>query len=201
MINRSSNLPFSSRQAQTCIAIVLAVLLVATRGSHVASINALPGGSWAVFFLAGALLRPRWAFFALFALAVSVDFASLTLERIADTCMTPGYWMLLPAYALLWGGGRLYSRIHVERPATVLRLAAVMVVASVLAYQFSGGGYYLLSGTQPDPSVAEYVARVLKYLPQRLFSLSVYLAAAAAMYAAWRVAGRVAGGSAHARGA
>ena len=83
----------------------------------------------------------------------------------------------------------------------MLRLAALLVVASVLAYQFSGGGYYLLSGTQPDPSVAEYVARMLKYLPQRLFSLSVYVAAAAAMYAAWRVAGRVAGGSAHARGA
>ncbi len=201
MINPSSNLPFSSRHAQTCVAIVLAVLLVATRGNHVASIHALPSGSWAVFFLAGALLRPRWAFLALFALAVSVDFASLTLERIAETCMTPGYWMLLPAYALLWGGGRLYARLHVERPGTVMRLMAVLAATSVLAYQFSGGGHYLLSGTQPDPSVAEYVARVLHYMPQRLFNLSVYVLGAAVLYAAWRLAGRAAGRVAASRGA
>lgn len=34
--------------------------MVCTRGEHVASVGALPSASWAVFFLAGALLRPPW---------------------------------------------------------------------------------------------------------------------------------------------
>lgn len=191
MLNRPSRLPFESHQAQLCIGIVLAILMVATRGNHVASIHALPSGSWAVFFLAGALLRPRWAFAAFFALAVAVDFSSMTLERIAGTCMSPAYWMLLPAYAVLWGSGRLYSRIHVERLATLLRLVPLLVVTALVAYQFSGGGFYLLSGTEADPALAGYVERVARYAPQRLHSLMLYVGGASALYLAWRAAGRL----------
>lgn len=190
MSNRSSSFPPVSSRAQVGIAIALAILMVATRGNHVASIHALPSSSWAVFFLAGVLLRPRWTFAVFFALAVAVDFSSMTLDRIGETCLSPAYWMLLPAYAVLWGAGRLYTRVHVEQATTLLRLVPLLVVASLVAYQFSGGGFYLFSGAETDPSLSGYIERVAKYAPQRLYHLSVYVLGAGALYAAWRAADR-----------
>ena len=49
--------------------LLLAALMVCTRGQHVASLDGLPSASWAVFFLAGALLRPVWMLPLLFGLA------------------------------------------------------------------------------------------------------------------------------------
>lgn len=190
MSNRPSCLPLASHQVQVYVGIALAILMVATRGNHVGSIHAMPSSSWAVFFLAGALLRPRWAFAAFFVLAVVVDFSSMSLERIGSTCLSPAYWMLLPAYALLWGAGRLYARFHVDRFSTLLRLVPLLVVTSLLAYQFSGGGFYLLSGSETDPSLAGYVDRVIKYAPQRLTHLSIYVLGAFALRGAWLALGR-----------
>lgn len=190
------SLPLPSRQAQLWVGIALAGLMVATRGQHVASIHALPSASWAVFFLAGALLRPAWLLPALFVLASLVDFASMPPDRIGAHCLSPAYWLLLPAYATLWTAGRLYARLHTDSFATVLRLAAVLVVATIVAYQFSGGGFYLFSGTQAEPTLAGYVARVLKYAPQRLTNMAGYVAAAFALRAVWRLAAvRTAAGS------
>lgn len=190
MSNRPSCLPLASGQVQMYVGIALAILMVATRGNHVASIHAMPSSSWAVFFLAGALLRPRWAFVAFFVLAVLVDFSSMSLERIGSTCLSPAYWMLLPAYAVLWGAGRLYARIHVDRFSTLLRLVPLLAVTSLVAYQFSGGGFYLFSGSETDPNLAGYVERVAKYAPQRLRHLALYVLAAFALGAAWLAMGR-----------
>lgn len=192
MSNRLPSLPLASRQVQIYVGIALAILLVATRGNHVASIHAMPSSSWAVFFLAGALLRPRWAFAAFFVLAVVVDFSSMSLERIGSTCLSPAYWMLLPAYAVLWGAGRLYARVHVDSFATLLRLVPLLVVTSLIAYQFSGGGFYLLSGSETDPTLSGYVARSVKYVPQRLSHLSLYVFGAFALRAVWLAVGRTA---------
>lgn len=193
-------LPIPSSQVQVYVGIALAVLMVATRGQHVASIDALPSASWAVFFLAGALLRPMWLLPAFFVLASLIDFSSMSLERIGAHCLSPAYWTLLPAYATLWMAGRLYARIHTDSLATVLRLASVLVVAAIVAYQFSGGGFYLFSGTEAEPTLAGYVERVLKYAPQRLTHMAGYVAAAFALRAGWRLATvrTAAGSGAHA---
>ena len=54
-----------SRRSQVAIGIVLVLLVAMTRGSHFSLVN-LPSASWAVFFLAGVLLKPRWVFPLLF---------------------------------------------------------------------------------------------------------------------------------------
>ena len=48
-----------STRNQLLIGLALAVLMAITRGHHFATVN-LPSASWAVFFLAGVLLKPRW---------------------------------------------------------------------------------------------------------------------------------------------
>lgn len=167
----------------------LALLMAATRGQHFASVDALPSASWAVFFLAGALLPSRWMFVALFALASALDIASLAAGTIADWCTSPAYWVLLPAYASLWIGGRLYAGMHRDAWSTVPRLALVLVATSVVAYAISKGGFYFLSGRYPDATLAGFLARVPHYFPASLGTLAGYAAVGLSIDAglrAWR---------------
>jgi hypothetical protein len=172
----SSPLAVHAPAAAAGVALALAVLLVATRGQHAASIDALPSASWAVFFLAGALLRPRLAFVGFLALATLVDVGSLAADRIAAHCMGAAYWTLVPAYAALWFGGRVYARLHRDAPATVPRLAAVLLASAVAAYVFAKGGYYALSGAYPDGTLGGFLARVPTYFPPAIAALAGYAA-------------------------
>ena len=45
-------------RSQWALLAVLVALMMLTRGQHFASLDALPSASWAVFFLAGVLVRP-----------------------------------------------------------------------------------------------------------------------------------------------
>lgn len=47
---------------QVMVGAVLAALLAATRGQHFATLQHLPGASWAVFFLAGSICVPFGCF-------------------------------------------------------------------------------------------------------------------------------------------
>ena len=79
------------------IAGVLAALMILTRGQHGASVDALPSASWAVFFLAGMLLRARWSFAAFFGLATALDVGSLAGD-LAERCVW-GDLEVIPAHA------------------------------------------------------------------------------------------------------
>ncbi|GHA80618.1 hypothetical protein [Cognatilysobacter bugurensis] len=154
----------------------LALLMAATRGQHFASIDALPSASWAVFFLAGALLPSRWGFAAFFALATVLDISGLAAGTVADWCMSPAYWVMLPAYAALWFGGRRYARMHRDAWNTVPRLALVLVATAAVTYAISKGGFYFLSGQYPDGTLAGFLARVPQYFPASLGTLAGYAA-------------------------
>lgn len=181
-----------TRGGAAAVAAALAVLLVATRGQHFASVDALPSASWAVFFLAGALLRPRLAFFGLLGLATLVDVGSVATDRIAAHCLTPAYWTLLPAYAALWAGGRAYARLHRDALATIPRLALVLLGSAIVAYAFAKGGYYAFSGAYPDGTLGGFLARVPRYFPQAFGALAGYAALGIGLRVALRPRGGVA---------
>ncbi len=162
---------------------VLALLMIATRGQHFASVDALPSASWAVFFLAGVLFRPLWGFVALFALASLLDISSLERGTITQWCVSPAYWALLPAYGSLWFAGRLYASIHRDELRTLLPLATTLVASGFVAYLCSGGGFYFFSGRYPDASLSEFAGRVTHYYPHSTSVMAVYVAAAAVVYA------------------
>lgn len=178
-----------ARLRTLAVGTTLALLMAATRGQHFASVDALPSASWAVFFLAGALLPSRWMFAALFALASALDIASLAAGTITDWCTSPAYWVLLPAYAALWMGGRVYAGLHRDAWSTIPRLALVLVATSVVAYAISKGGFYFLSGRYPDATLAGFLARVPQYFPASLGTLAGYAALGLGLDAglrAWR---------------
>ena len=182
----SPSLPLQSPRLQIVVGVALAALMIATRGQHFATIDRLPSASWAIFFLAGALLRPMWMLPLLFVLASLLDIVSLASGTIGDWCLSPAYWALAPAYAGLWLAGHFYARIHQDRWATLPRLAAVLAVAALLTYVFSGGGFYFFSGRYPDPTLTGFAARIAQYYPRNLGTLVGYVGVAFALLAGAR---------------
>ncbi|KRE88893.1 cobalamin ABC transporter [Frateuria sp. Soil773] len=184
MPNRS--LPLAGFRPQLAAALALALLMLCTRGQHFATVHALPSASWAVFFLAGALVRTRWLFVLLFALASLLDFGSYALGTISDWCLSPAYWALVPAYGSLWLAGRLYARLYRGQWSDVARLAPVLAVAAFVAYLISGGGYYAFSGHY-QPTFAGFLPRIATYYPRALGTLAGYAGVAFAVLALLRL--------------
>lgn len=181
-------MPALSHSAQYAVAAILALLMLATRGTHLATIDALPSASWAVFFLAGVFLRPAAFFAAFFALASAIDLALLDAGRITQWCLSAAYWALLPAYGALWAAGRVYARWHRDAFATLLPLGLCLLGGAGAAYLCSGGGFYFFSGRYSDPTLAGFAARVANYLPANLGTLALYVGAAGIAYIALRAA-------------
>lgn len=179
---------------QTLIGLLLAAFMAATRSHHFAGLHHLPDASWAVFFLAGAYLRPAWAFAALSLLAVTSDYVAITWGGVSSFCVSPAYVMLLPAYGTLWLAGRWYGRQHSERIATLVPLTLSALGGAAVCELLSSGGFYFFSGRYLDPTLAEFLPRLAKYFPHALSSMALYVGAAAVVHAALAaVNGRSAG--------
>lgn len=170
-------------RSQWALLAVLVALMILTRGQHFASLDALPSASWAVFFLAGVLVRPLWAFPALFGLALGLDAAAIGWAGVSDHCFTPAYAALVPAYGSLWLAGQWYARQHRDHLASLLPLALSAGSGALVCYLFSGGGFYFFSGREAAPSLSGFVPRVVEYLPRYVSSLSLYVGVAALVYA------------------
>lgn len=178
-----------STRYQRVIGACLALLMLATRGQHFATLHSLPSASWAVFFLAGVYLRPAWVFPALLVEAAFLDFAAVTWGGVSSFCVSPAYAFLLPAYAALWLAGRWYARRHRFAWRTLPMLAAAMLVGAIASDLFSSGGFYVVSGRFAEPTFAGFGARLLTYFPPYLQSLTFYIASAAAVHALFGLAG------------
>lgn len=163
-----------NQREQLGAGIALILLLALTRGQHFASVDALPSASWAVFFLAGVLLKPIWGFPLLFLEAVALDITVYGLGNAAASCITPAYGMLVPAYASLWYAGRVYARKHSDQFSTVVPLAGTLLVGSFIGNLFSSGGYYFLSGKFEVTTLLGMVERIEMYYPAKLWPLIGY---------------------------
>ncbi|MFL9710921.1 hypothetical protein [Methylobacillus sp. Pita1] len=167
-----------NKNHQIMIGLVLAALLIVTRGHHFAAINHLPSASWAVFFLAGVYLRPAWTFPALLGLAAALDFAAVTWGGVDNFCTSPAYGFLLPAYGTLWLGGRWFAKYYQFAFKSLATLAATVVASSFVCHLFSSGGFYFFSGRYTEPTLAEFLPRIAKYYPSSLGTLAFYVATA-----------------------
>ncbi len=170
---------------QLMIGAVLVVLLIATRGQHFATLQHLPGASWAVFFLAGVYLRPLWVFPALITTVTLLDYSAVTWGGADTFCVTPAYAFLLPAYGALWLAGRWYAqRHHATMTRMIGRLTFSLLAGALLCELFSSGGFYFFSGRFAQTSLMEFGSRLVKYFPHDLSSLAFYVGIAAVIHAA-----------------
>jgi hypothetical protein len=159
--------------------IALAALMLATRSHHFATPLHLPDASWAVFFLAGALL-PGWRpLVGLLGLAAAVDYAAIAFGGVSAFCVSPAYLALAPAYGALYAAGHWYARGHRAELSTLPRFAAAALAGTAICELVSSGAFYAFSGRFADPTLAEFGARLVRYFPLALEGMALYLGAAA----------------------
>ena len=178
-----------SPRTQIVIGIALATLMAATRGHHFGTLEHLPSASWAVFFLAGLYLSSRWVFPVLLAGAALLDFAAVTWGGVDNFCVSPAYGFLLPAYGVLWGAGRWYAARHQERVATLLPLAASLVLGTAFCELISSGGFYFFSGRFEQTNLTQFATRLVEYFPGTFSSVLFYVGIAGGIHTLFSVAG------------
>lgn len=171
-----------SRPMNLALLAAFAALMVATRFNHFGDALHLPDASMALFFLGGLYLRRHWQFVAMLALAVVVDWVSIEYAGVSDFCVTPSYAFLLPAYAVLWYGGRLYAPRLDGRIGPLLGAAGVGLVAASVSFLISNGAFYWLGGRYEDPHFAEYLARAWQWGPLFVRTTMMYVAVALAVH-------------------
>ncbi|MGI8560613.1 MAG: hypothetical protein ACR2J7_04095 [Luteimonas sp.] len=166
---------------------LLAVAIAATRLHHFAVI---PDASWAVFFVAGFYLRSwtRWAFPALLALAVLVDWVAIQAQGLSfwqHYCVSPAYWCLVPAYFALWAGGTWLRRQSPARDLRSLGLLAASLLASVaVCHLIAQGSFYWISSSVAEPTFAGWWKNYSDWLLPYLGTTALYVGIAAAAHLA-----------------
>jgi len=167
------------------VGLLLAALMAATRSHHFATALHLPDASWAVFFLAGALL-PGWLPLAgLLALAAAVDYLAITFGGVSAFCVSPAYVALLPAYGALYLAGRWYAPRHRPTVRSLLAFTGAALVGTAICELLSSGAFYFFSGRFAEPTLAEFGVRLERYFPNALEGMALYLGAAVIAYAAF----------------
>jgi hypothetical protein len=167
------------------IGAALTLLLIATRGHHFASMINLPSATLAVFFLAGLYLRQTGVFAVLLTLCAALDFFAITFGGVSSFCVTPAYGFLLPAYGVIWLAGRWLAKRYSFNWTTILPLTGSLVLSAALSELFSSGGFYLFGGRYASPTLAEFVARLVKYFPQQLEGLIFWMSVAVMVHIAF----------------
>jgi hypothetical protein len=176
-------LNLTARQ-QISIGAALTLLMLLTRSHHWPSIHSLPDASWAIFFLLGVYVRALWVVPALIAASVMIDYAAITWGGVSGFCVSPAYWLLIPAYLALFAGGRFYARGHRLSLLGLFRLVGVALVAVAAAELLTSGGVYLFSGRFTEPTLAGFIPRFEQYFPHMLGTFALYLGAAAITHVA-----------------
>jgi hypothetical protein len=171
-----------TQRHRTIIALLLALLMLATRGHHEITPVNLPDASWAIFFLAGLYLRSHWLFAGFFLLAAGMDYVAITWGGVSSFCVTDAYLFLIPAYGALWFAGRSYNISTDLTHRDLLPLALFALGGTLICELISSGGFYFFSGRFVDTNLSEFAGRLVKYLPGNLFNQAIYLGVAALVH-------------------
>ncbi len=156
------------------IAIIMAFLMLLTRGSHVLTQLSLPDASLALLLIGGLYLRKALWFGVFILLATAIDFGAAAIDSIQAFCLTPGYWGMLPTYAVMWLAGVWLSKQ--AEPLNIVKYALISVFATVAAFIISTQTYYLFSGRFPAEGMVESLQHGWEYLPSYLSFTVMYLA-------------------------
>lgn len=168
---QTQNNPYS--KTSIIIATVIAFLMLLTRGSHVLTSVSLPDASLALLLIGGLYLRKAVWFTLFVVLATVIDFGAAAIDSIQAFCLTPGYWGMLPTYAVMWLAGIWLGKQANSLDA--LKYTTAGLLATLLAFVISTQTYYLFSGRFPAEGVIESMKYGWEYLPSFLGFTVMYL--------------------------
>jgi len=187
-----------SRPLAVAVAALFALVMIGTRFHHFGDWLHLPDASMALFFLGGIYLRKHLLFVAFVALAVLVDWYSVSYAGVSAFCITLAYSFLPLAYAVLWYAGRAVApRFDGSLRSHVVVFVALLVSAS-LSYMVSGGSFYFQGGRYPNPTFADYGVRLMTWGPLFVRTTACYVLVAQVAHAVFARVFRAREGAAHA---
>lgn len=173
----------TTKRSQWIIGLTLGLLIIVTRGHHFATLQWLPGATWAAMFIAGVYLRPTAALAALLMLTWLLDFAAFRWGGASGFCLTPAYLFLLPAYSALWLAGRWYRSQHQFAWRSLALLCLTVLIGSATCEIFSSGGFYFFSGRFDNPTLVTFGERLVHFFPLNLQSMAFYLSISVVLHA------------------
>ena len=177
----------STLKSQLLIAAAIAFFMLLTRGSHTLTPFSLPDASLALFLLGGIMLRRVGWFVAFFVLATLIDFGAAALDPVQGFCLTNGYWGLIPAYGVMWLGGRYLAKIaNAFATRNLVAYSLVSAFTTFVAFVVSTQTYYLFSGRFPAQGVIESLKHGWEYLPSWMGFSAMYFAIIWLSVALWR---------------
>jgi hypothetical protein len=95
-------------------------------------------------------------------------------------CVSPGYWMLLPAHAAMFAAGAWLRRGYGGVGMAALgRLAAAVVVATAACHLLAQGGFYWLSSAVAEPTMAGWARNYGHWFLPYLSATAMFVALAA----------------------
>lgn len=167
---------FSSPQNQKWLSLGLVAVILATRMQHFGSAVYLPDATLAVLFLGGLLVaRTGWLGLAI-VVAFGMDAYALGWKGVSDYCMSPGYWGLIPTYAMVWGTGRWLAKR--QKPFALLPYALFGWAAASLAFVVSNAFWYSFSDKVTSMPVLEFSQRIAQYYTPYVGYTLMYLGVA-----------------------
>lgn len=158
---------------KTLLIIILSLVLILTRGSHITTFYSLPDASLALFLVGGIYLKNIRFFLALFLLGLVIDFGASAFDPKLGFCLTKGYWGLIPTYGVLWLSGYFLNYKKLIQKLSIF--IPLVSIAIILAFIISTQTYYIFSGRFGNPSFFESMFHGWEYLPQYFFSASAYI--------------------------
>jgi len=161
----------------------LAAVMLITRSHSLSQYVHLPDTSWASFFVAGFYIRSRYAFPALFLLGFAIDLVMIRVFGTPDFCFTIAYGLLVPAYGAMWLAGHWAQGRITPGLAALPALLALVFGATCVAELIASGGFYFLGGRFPDPTLAGFLPRLVRYLPIMLLATLGWSGVAGAIHA------------------
>lgn len=155
------------------LAMLMAFLMLLTRGSHVLTHVSLPDASLALLLIGGLYLRKALWFGFFIVLATLIDFGAAAVDSIQAFCLTPGYWGMLPTYAAMWLAG-VWLSTQQDR-LNLVKFSLASLLATLAAFVISTQTYYLFSGRFPAEGVIESMQHGWEYLPSYAGFTLMYL--------------------------
>lgn len=170
------------KNESTGVFVGLVALMLATRFHHFGTALHLPDASMAIFLLGGLYLRKHWQFVVFALLAGLIDWAAISLAGTDDFCITVAYSFLLPAYAVLWYGGRSHANRLQNTLSSALGALGVGFVCASLSFLISNSAFYWIGAPVAQPNMAQYLDGVWTWGPLFVRTTMAYLAAAAVVH-------------------
>jgi hypothetical protein len=149
-------------RAEKLAALLLALLMAATRVHHFGVGAIAPDASTSVYFLAGLALASPWWLVAFLAEAVLLDIFAIGVAGVADACVSGGYALLAPAYGALWLAGRAMRKSERLDWLTAGKFVCAITAGVVVFFVISNVGYFFGSEFHAL-GVPEYTRRVSRY--------------------------------------